>query len=93
MQLVASTITGSIGKQLYKLAIQGLKALGWLGGPFSEGAVMALAAAVAASMTYGFGWACNAYYKSGMTMDLKEFGEIFNRMQKEHFQKNRNKKE
>jgi len=89
MKLIASTITGSIGKQIYKFAIQLLKALGWLGGPFGEGAVMAVAAAVAASMTYGFGWACNAYYKSGMTMDLGTFGEIFSQMQNEHFQQNR----
>ena len=34
MNLVAATVTGSIGRQIYRWGIQGLKAAGWLGGPF-----------------------------------------------------------
>lgn len=77
MQLMGATVTGSVGKQLFKLAVQALKALGWLGGPLTEAAIAVAAGTIAASITYGFGWACNAYYKSGMTMDLGKVGEIF----------------
>ncbi len=77
MQLVAATVTGGLGRQVYRWGIQGLKGLGWLGGPIGGGAVMALAASVAASVTYGFGQTCKAYYKSGMAFDLDEAGEMF----------------
>ena len=84
MQLVAATVTGGLGRQIYKLGIQGLKGLGWFGGPFGAGAVMVVAAGVAASVTYGFGHACKAYYKSGMTLELDGVGEIFRNMQKQY---------
>ena len=78
MKLVASTVTGSIGKQIARWSITALKGVGWIpGAQFLEAATVAVAMSVAASLTYGFGWACNAYYKSGMTMDLGEVGEIF----------------
>lgn len=84
MQLVAATVTGSVGRQIYRWGIQGLKAAGWVGGPISEVPVMVVAAAVAASVTYGFGHACKAYYKSGMTLDLDGLGDIFRDMAKQH---------
>ena len=37
MQLVAATVTGSIGRQIYRWGIQGLKAAGWLGGLWVRG--------------------------------------------------------
>jgi len=78
MKLVASTVTGSIGKQLVRWAITALKAAGWMpGAQLLEVAIAGIASTVAASLTYGFGWACNAYYKSGMTIDFGEVGEIF----------------
>lgn len=86
MTLIGSTITGSFGKQLFKLGVQGLKGLGWLGGPLGEGAVMALAGAIASSVTFAFGWVCNAYYKSGMQMDLGEIGQIFKDKYKESYE-------
>ena len=90
MQLVASTVTGSIGKQIARWAITALKAAGWIpGAQLVEVAVSAIAASVAASMTYGFGWACNAYYKSGMKMDLGEIGELF----KQYYDEYKNKLE
>ena len=88
MQLIAATVTGSIGRQIYRLGIQGLKALGWLGGPFGVGPVMAVAAGVAASVTYGFGHACKEYYKSGMKSDLDEVGDKFRNMQKQYKRNN-----
>ncbi len=84
MQLVAATVTGTIGRQIYRWGIQGLKAAGWLGGPISEVPVMAVAAAVAASVTYGFGHACKKYYESGMTLDLDEVGDTFRDMAKQY---------
>ncbi len=78
MKLVASTVTGSIGKQIAKWAITAIKAAGWIpGAQLLELAVLGIAATVAASLTYGFGWASNAYYRSGMAMDMGEVGEIF----------------
>ena len=77
MNLVASTVTGSIGKQIVRWALTALKAAGWGGGPIFEPVIALIAASVASALTYGFGWACNAYYKSGMTLDLGEVGEIF----------------
>ncbi len=65
-----------------------LKSAGWIpGGQLLEIAVSGIAATVAASLTYGFGWACNAYYKSGMTMDLGDVGEVF----KSSYEEYRNK--
>ncbi|MCL4216663.1 MAG: 50S ribosome-binding GTPase [Candidatus Hydrogenedentes bacterium] len=78
MKLVGATVTGSVGKQLARWAITALKGAGWIpGAQLLEVAVAGIAASVAASLTYAFGWACNAYYKSGMTMDLGEVSEVF----------------
>ena len=87
--LDGSTITSSIGKQLFKLGVQGLKALGWLGGPFGVGATATLAGTIAASITYGFGWACNAYYKSGMTLNLGILGKIYKEYYDNYYSTNR----
>lgn len=89
MQLIASTVTGQVGKQLYRVALQGLKLLGWLGGPFGAGAVAVTASIIAGATTYGFGWACNAYYKSGMKMELEDVGIIYEAMFNEGKQKNK----
>ena len=79
MSLIGATITGQIGKQIARYAISTLKAAGWIpGGQLLEVAVSSIAATIAASLTYGFGWACNAYYKSGMTLHLNEIESIFN---------------
>lgn len=88
MALLASTVTGSAGKTLFKLGSQALKGLGWLGGPITEGAVVVFAGTVAASVTFAFGWACNTYYKSGMTVDLKELGVIYKQRYDEYFNEN-----
>ena len=88
LQLVGATVTGSIGRQIYRWGIQGLKAAGWLGGPLGEGVVMAVAAGVAASVTYGFGHACKAYYKSGMSLELygkDVLGDTFRNMAKQYY--------
>ena len=85
MQLVGATVTGTIGRQIYRWGIQGLKAAGWLGGPLGEGVVMAVAAGVAASVTYGFGHACKAYYKNGMTLELDVLGDTFRNMAKQYY--------
>lgn len=88
MKLVASTVTGQVGKQAARWAITALKATGWIpGAQLLEVAASAIGASVAASLTYGFGWACNAYYKSGMTMDLGDVGEIFENSYSEYKQK------
>jgi len=85
MKIVASTITGSIGRQISRWSITTLKAAGWIpGAQLLEVAISAIAATVAASMTYAFGWACSAYYKSGMAMDLGVVGEIFEEKYKSH---------
>lgn len=85
MSLVASTVTGSIGKQIVRWGITLLKTAGWIPGAQPlEVATAAIAASIAASLTYAFGWACNAYYKSGMTLDLAEVGKIFNEKYEMH---------
>lgn len=89
MTLIGSTITSSIGKQLFKLGVQGLKSLGWLGGPFGVGIIASLAGTIAASITYGFGWACNAYYKSGMTIELGNLGKIYKESYNNYYSINR----
>jgi GTP-binding protein Era len=88
MKLVASTVTGQVGKQAARWAITALKGTGWIpGAQLLEAAACAIGASVAASLTYGFGWACNAYYKSGMKMDLGEVGEVFESSYGEYKQK------
>lgn len=77
MKLIGSTITGSVGKKLFRGAITVMKGLGWFGGPIGEGAVMALAASIAAATTYAFGCACNIYYKNGMQIDLGDLGIFY----------------
>ncbi|QOY34780.1 GTPase [Anaerobacillus isosaccharinicus] len=88
MSLIGSTITGSLGKQLFKYGVQLLKGLGWAGGRLGTGATATLGGTVAASITYGFGWTCNAYYKSGMNIDLGHLGEIYTQSYKEYFKNN-----
>ena len=78
-------------KQLFKYGVQALKGLGWFGGPLGAGAVAALGGTIAASITYGFGWACNAYYKSGMEMDLGELGEIYQEQYKQYYNRKKDK--
>ncbi|WP_283154149.1 GTPase [Guptibacillus hwajinpoensis] len=87
MSLIGATVTGSLGKQLFKYGIQALKGLGWFGGPFGTGATATLGGSIAASITYGFGWACNAYYKNGMNLDLSEVGEVYECNYREYFHK------
>ena len=77
MKLIASTITGTFSKQVFRGAITLMKGLGWLGGPLGEGPVMAVAATVAATTTYAFGWSCNFYYKNGMQIDLGDLGDFY----------------
>lgn len=78
MKLVGSTVTGTVGKQIVRWAITAIKTAGWIPGAQLLGVVIiGIAATVASSLTYGFGWACNAYYKSGMTMDLGAVGDVF----------------
>ena len=86
LQLVAATVTGTIGRQIYRGGIALLKAAGLIAVPVAV-AVMAVAAAVAASVTYGFGHACKAYYKSGMTLELygkDVLGDTFRNMAKKY---------
>lgn len=85
MKLVGSTVTGSIGKNVVRWAITAIKAAGWLpGAQPMEFAIMGIASSVAGSLTFGFGWACNAYYKSGMTIDLDTLGGVFEKYYSEH---------
>lgn len=88
MTLIASTITGRIGKQLFRYGITAMKGLGWLGGPFGAGVVAVLAASIAAATTYAFGHACKAYYKSGMQIDLGELGIIFEKAYEQYKSQN-----
>ena len=83
MYLVAATVTGTIGRQIYRGGITLLKAVGLIAVPVAV-AVMAVAAAVAASVTYGFGHGCKAYYKSGMTLELDVVGDTFRNMAKKY---------
>jgi len=39
-------------------------------------------------MTYAFGWACNAYYKSGMVINLDDLSKIFDDLYKKHKSEN-----
>lgn len=90
MNLVASTVTGTIGRQVVRWAVTALKAVGWIpGAEIVEVGASLIAASVAGSLTYGFGQACNAYYKSGMTMDLGQVGNIF----KKYYEQYKNKAE
>ncbi len=85
VKLVGATLTGQVGKQFFKWGIQALKATGWIpGGQLLLVASAALGATIASSLTYGFGHACNAYYKSGMTIEMGEFGDIIDKISTEY---------
>ncbi len=91
MRLIASTVTGSVGRKLVRIAITMMKATGWIpGGQAMEIAASAIAASVAGSTTYAFGWVCNAYYKSGMAVEIEELGAIFEKFYNEHREKGKN---
>lgn len=75
MKLLGSSVTGFAGKALYRNAAKLIADL--LLGPAGMVASSAAAGAIAAAMTWGLGFAANAYYKSGMTMDLGEISTIY----------------
>lgn len=78
MKLMGATVTGQAGKQLSNILTSYLKAVGWIpGGQVLGGIGMLIASVTASSITYAFGLACNAYYRSGMTLDLGEVESIF----------------
>lgn len=75
MKLLGSSVTGFAGKALYRNAAKLIADL--LLGPAGMVASSAAAGAIAAAMTWGLGFAANAYYKSGMTLDLGEISTIY----------------
>lgn len=75
MKLLGSSVTGVVGKALYRNAAKLIADL--LLGPAGMIASSAAAGAIAASMTWGLGIAANAYYKSGMKIDLTELSAIY----------------
>lgn len=75
MKLLGSSVTGMAGKALYRNAIKLLADV--LLGPAGMVASSAVAGAIAAAMTWGLGIAANAYYKSGMTLDLGTISTIY----------------
>lgn len=78
MNLISSTVTGAVGKSLFRQAIKLMGGfLATVTAGMSAVITSAVAAGIAGAMTYGLGWAANAYYKSGMTMDLGEVGDIY----------------
>lgn len=74
---ITQIMTSGAGRQLYRLAIQGLKAAGWLGGPFGTAAVAAVAGSLAASITYGIGKAWVYYLESDFEGTLEEILPVF----------------
>lgn len=73
MHLISSTITGMVGKTVFRNVIKALGDFMVVGSL----ATSAVAAIVAGAMTYGLGWAANAYYKSGMSIDLGEVARVY----------------
>lgn len=90
MQVIATTITGGIGRNIYRAAITAMKGLGWVTGGTMEPPVMAIASGVAASTTYASGWAINFYYKNNMQVSLDEVGKIFSQIYKEYKNQQKN---
>jgi len=77
VQFITQVLTSGAGRQLYRLAIQGLKALGWFGGPWGTIAVSTVAAAIAASITYGLGRAWLVYLESDFREPIEKIVEVF----------------
>ena len=77
VQFITNVLTSGAGKQLYRVGLQALKAAGWFGGPWGTAAVAALAATIAAAITYGLGWAWVAYLKSDFELDMEGILEVF----------------
>jgi GTP-binding protein Era len=85
MKLLAATVYGSASKKIVQMLIQAAKVAGWIPGAQGlELVAIGIAATVNGAMTWAFGVACNEYYKSGMTMDMGDLGELFNRAYEEH---------
>jgi len=85
MKLAASTVTGNIGKQMFRWAATALKAAGWIpGAQLLEVATCAIAGSVAGAMTFSFGWACNEYYSRGMEMNMDDLGKTFTEFYKNY---------
>lgn len=77
--LIGQTFAGQMGRQIFRGIITILKGVGWIPvfGWVSQIATVAVAAAIASSVTYGLGKAAQAYYKSGMQMPIVEIQKIF----------------
>ncbi len=85
MKLIGASITGQVGKQLAKWGIQMLKATGWIpGAQILMIATSTIGGTIAGSLTYGFGHACHKYYKNNMSIDMGEFGAIFEKISTEY---------
>ena len=82
VQFIPQVLTSGAGRQIFRLGIQGLKALGWLGGPFTEGLVVVLASAIAASITYGLGWAWVTYLESDLELPIEDIVGAFSQAYK-----------
>ena len=77
MALIGATVTGGLGKSIYRWLVQILKGVGWITTPMGEAVIATIAGTIASATTYGYGWACNEYYKSDMTMELEDVKSIF----------------
>lgn len=73
MKLISSTVTGVVGRSLFRVTLKAIGAFSTVGAVVTS----SVAAFVAAAITYGLGWAANAYYKSGQTLSLGAVGEIY----------------
>jgi GTPase len=78
---MSQVLASGAGKQVYRVILTALKAIGWVPGPgwAAEILTSAVAASLAASITYGLGTAAQAYYKSGMEIPIPEVQNIFKR--------------
>ena len=84
IRFIAQTMAGRAGREAFRVIITVLKTAGWLGGPFGEAAVIAIAVTFAISMTFGLGKTAQAYYKSDLSISFEEVGDIFNRSYAEY---------
>ncbi len=78
LELLRSTLTGNTGKQAVRWAMETLDRTGWEPGKKIKGLARAgVSSLVAAALTFAFGWACYAYFKSSMSIDLNEVADMF----------------
>jgi|SRR5271157_839405 len=84
--LIAQLFATGAGRQIFRLILTSLKAVGWIPGAgwLMQVAISAAAASLAASLTWALGISAQAYYRSGMQIPIADLQDVFRKAYDEY---------